>query len=130
MRSIHSNRSRPRVRFGVFFALAIALVALGDACKLGGKEGDQCNALILHADGEENCNAGFVCKPFSCSASYCCPKNGTSSDPNCNGEGCPDEDAGEDGGNDGSAEAAPDTETDGGANALPDSSVADGGDSG
>lgn len=121
----------------MLFLSAIVLVLLGDACKLGGKEGDQCNSLILQAEGEDNCNAGFVCKPFSCSASYCCPKNGTSSDPNCNGEGCPDQDAGEEGGADAGeegaqtgSEAGSEAAADAGVDAPSDAAISDGADGG
>jgi hypothetical protein len=72
-------------------AFGTAALAIG-ACDLGGKEGDRCNPLVLR----DECNAGLQCRVATCSAAYCCPKAGTSSDPNCNAPGCPDNDAGAD----------------------------------
>jgi len=127
MRSIVSNR-RFVLRVLALMASVATLVFVGDACKPGGKEGDACNPLVLRE--EENCNSGLTCKPATCSTSYCCPKTGTSSDPNCNAEGCPDPDAGADSAAD-AGDAAEDV-TDGGlpVEAATDDASTDAGDGG
>jgi hypothetical protein len=88
--------------FGICAACALVtvLVALGGGCETGGEEGDRCNALVL----QDECNAGLHCTLATCSVAYCCPRDRSSTDPNCNGAGCPDE---TDAGGDESATDAP-----------------------
>jgi hypothetical protein len=94
-------------------AIAALVFSLAPGCKPGGDEGSKCNPLVLRNE----CNDGLSCKAFDCSESFCCPVNGTSSDPHCNGEGCPDTDGGEEGGaQEGGADAGADV-------ALADSGV-------
>jgi hypothetical protein len=85
------------------FVLAAAVGALsgvvGNACDMGGNEGERCNPLVLR----DECNSGLHCTPASCSEAYCCPVNGSSNDPHCHGAGCPD--AGDDGGAEGGTDA-------------------------
>lgn len=103
------------LRAGMLAALAFAIAAAAYGCDdVGGKEGDRCNALVLR----DECDPGLACKAATCSESYCCPKDRTSSDPNCNAPGCPDEDAG-DGGDEAAdaSDAAPDTGADASADA-------------
>lgn len=59
-----------------------ALVALLGACTPG--EGERCNPLQFSND----CNSGFQCVyPTNCGVAYCCPTNGSSTNPNC--QSCP-----------------------------------------
>jgi len=115
MNTFHSNRRLSFLRIGAAAAVVAALVAIGGGCELLGKEGDRC-------------------KLATCSEAYCCPTDRTSSDPNCNTDGCPAEtDAGDEGGD--AAEAGTDSSTsdsatDAPADSEPDASVNDGGDSG
>ena len=81
-------------------AVGLALVTLGGGCDTGGNEGDRCNPLVQR----DECDDGLHCQAATCSESYCCPTNRTSSDPVCNAAGCPDPDAGE-GGDDGGSDA-------------------------
>ena len=76
-------------------------VVLGRGCDdFGSTEGDRCNALIA----TDECNSGLRCTAVSCAATYCCPENGSSTNPNCqNIVGCPDTD---DGGDEASADDA------------------------
>ena len=130
MNTFHSNRRLSFLRIGAAAAVVAALVAIGGGCELLGKEGDRCNALVQR----DECNAGLHCKLATCSEAYCCPTDRTSSDPNCNTDGCPAEtDAGDEGGD--AAEAGTDSSTsdsatDAPADSEPDASVNDGGDSG
>ena len=69
------------------FALAsVALFLLVIACD-GGREGDRCIPELSHND----CNSGLICTiPSTCAEAYCCPPDpSTSSNPYCNGMGCP-----------------------------------------
>jgi hypothetical protein len=114
MRSFDPNRLADRSRSthsGALCALVATLVALGNACDTGGSEGEVCNPLVL----QDECNAGLHCQQTTCSTAYCCPTNGSSSDPNCNAGGCPDAgDAGD--GSDAAADtSAPDGGTEGSA---------------
>lgn len=95
------------LRAGALAALGFAIAAAAYGCDdVGGKEGDRCNALVLR----DECDPGLACKAATCSESYCCPKDRTSSDPNCNAPGCPDEDAGDGGADAGDAsDAEPET---------------------
>jgi hypothetical protein len=80
-----------------FIPIGLLLLALGNGCDTGGKEGDVCNPLVLR----DECNDGLHCRQATCSTAYCCPTARASTDPNCNAQGCPDMDAGDDGGNGG-----------------------------
>jgi hypothetical protein len=117
-----------RVAIGVA-ALAIGVIAV--ACEQGG-EGDRCNPDLSH----DECNAGLTCtQPVNCPENYCCPTNGSSTDPFCQ-PGCngglaaictvdPDaaacqEDAGTDSASDTGADSASDTGTDSGTDSAPD----------
>ncbi len=65
-------------------ALALAML-VANGCD-GGREGERCNPLLSHDD----CNGGLVCtQPATCAESYCCPANGSSTNPFCNGSACP-----------------------------------------
>jgi hypothetical protein len=80
------------LRFGAIGAVGfVGLVAVagGGACDIGGEEGDRCNPLVLR----DECHDGLSCKAATCTESYCCPVGRPSTDPHCNGEGCPDTDA-------------------------------------
>jgi hypothetical protein len=102
---MRTDRPNRRPLLGTVFllvALVVALLArLESACTMGGNEGDRCNALVLR----DECNSGLHCKAADCSASYCCPINGPSGDPNCNTAGCPATDGGDEGGADGGIDA-------------------------
>jgi len=66
------------VRLGALVAMSAALAVLS-ACNQGA-EGDRCNPDLSH----DECNSGLTCQqPAQCPENYCCPANGTSSDPNC-----------------------------------------------
>lgn len=61
--------------------LAAALLVSGLACGHG-NEGDRCNPDL--SSGHDECGGGLQCTtPPECPESYCCPKSGTSNDPNC-----------------------------------------------
>lgn len=129
MKSSNSNIARI-VAFGI--AVTVGALTFG-GCETGGKEGDRCNPLVL----QDECNSGLHCTLVTCSVAYCCPTNGSSTDPSCaNAEGCPDPDAGdaEAEGGDAEVEAAAEagTGTDAGADADADAAEpdADAGDSG
>jgi hypothetical protein len=83
-------------KFMSAFGAAAVLVAFIGGCDIGGKAGDRCNPLVL----QDECNSGLHCTVATCSEAYCCPTNGSSTDPHCNATGCPDTDAGDDGGAD------------------------------
>jgi hypothetical protein len=76
---------------GLVAAIATLVNTIGPACKPGGDEGFKCNPLVFR----DECNAGLRCKAFDCAESFCCPIEGTSADPHCNGQGCADLDAGD-----------------------------------
>lgn len=76
---------------GAGTALLTLFVAVGSGCDTGGDEGDRCNPLVER----DECDEGLHCTAATCSESYCCPTDHSSTDPHCNGEGCPDPDAGE-----------------------------------
>lgn len=62
--------------------LAASLVLAVLACNQGA-EGDRCNPVSA-ADGHDECGSGLKCTtPPQCPESYCCPSNGTSSNPFC-----------------------------------------------
>jgi hypothetical protein len=85
-------------------AVAAALAVLAGACDTGGAEGDRCNPLVQ----QDECDNGLHCTAATCSESYCCRIDGTSSDPHCHAEGCPDPDAGAaEAGSDAAEDAAP-----------------------
>jgi hypothetical protein len=73
--------------------VALVLAAAG-GCDSGGNEGDACNPLVLR----NPCDDGLTCRAASCSASFCCPANGPSGDPNCNAPGCPPDGGTDEGG--------------------------------
>jgi hypothetical protein len=79
------------------WALGFAAVGAMTACDQG-KEGDRCNPDLSH----DECNSGLTCQqPATCAENYCCPTPASSSsNPYCNGAGCPpaDTDGGDDGG--------------------------------
>ena len=86
--------SKPKAafhRWALAPALASAFFLLGAGCD-GGREGDRCNPDLSHND----CNEPLTCQqPATCAENYCCPVNASSStNPYCNGKGCPEEDAG------------------------------------
>jgi hypothetical protein len=91
---MRTPRESRRTALSTLFLVSAILGALvciaGGACTLGGDEGDVCNPLVLR----DECNSGLHCKAASCTTSYCCPVDGSSSDPNCNAPGCPDTDGG------------------------------------
>ena len=70
----------------VFALVAVAAFSLVVACD-GGREGDRCITELSHND----CNSGLICTiPSTCVEAYCCPPDpSTSSNPYCNGMGCP-----------------------------------------
>ena len=130
MTSLNSTHQFSFLRLCAFGTVVAALAVLGSACEIGSKEGDKCNALVL----QDECNPGLHCKLATCSEAYCCPTNRTSTDPHCNAEGCPDPDAGDDGGTDaaadGGSEAAVDSGTDAASDGASDAGPTDGGDGG
>ncbi len=85
----------------VLLVLATASVTALTACDEG-NEGDRCNPDLSH----DECNSGLVCsgpgtsQPLACVENYCCPTPASdSTNPYCNGKGCPapaDEDSGSD----------------------------------
>jgi hypothetical protein len=96
-----------------------AVAVIGNGCETGGKEGDRCNALVE----QDECNSGLHCQQVTCDRTYCCPTNGSSREPNCNGDGCPSEDAGDEGGESG-ADADLEASDDGGDSSIPDAADA------
>jgi hypothetical protein len=99
MTPLHSRHSRHVslvVRVGAFALVAgtIGLLSVGEGCDIGTSEGEVCNPLVLR----DECADGLFCRQFTCSQAFCCPTSGTSTDPNCGGEGCPSGDAGEEAG--------------------------------
>lgn len=69
-----------------FLVVALGLVAVANGCD-GGNEGDRCNPLGSH----DECGSGLSCQqPATCAENYCCPDPASrSSNPYCNGAGCP-----------------------------------------
>jgi hypothetical protein len=74
--------------------LVLALTALASLACDTSQEGDRCNPLLAHNE----CNAGLVCgiprncdptqpvhSPYANGEAYCCPANGVSTNPNCDG---------------------------------------------
>lgn len=62
--------------------LAASLVLVALACNQG-SEGDRCNPVTA-ANGHDECGSGLKCtQPPQCPENYCCPTNGTSSNPFC-----------------------------------------------
>jgi hypothetical protein len=61
-------------------ALGAGLVVAGSGCNVSLNEGDRCNAALSHNE----CSDGLSCtQPAYCPETYCCPVNGTSSNPFC-----------------------------------------------
>src|ERR1700733_3860470 len=111
-----STSHMPRVSFAArswaVIALLLALAPLANGCD-GGREGERCNPDLSHND----CDDGLTCQqPSTCAENYCCPADPTkSSNPYCNGAGCPAPDAAADaGGDDGAADGATGDTGDGG----------------
>ncbi len=74
--------------------LAVALLTVAAMGCNTSQEGDRCNPSLSH----DECNSGLVCgiptncdptqplhSPYANGEAYCCPANGISNDPNCNG---------------------------------------------
>jgi hypothetical protein len=74
--------------------LAAALLAVAITGCDTSQEGDRCNPSLSH----DECNSGLSCavppncslatephSPYANGEAYCCPTNGTSTNPNCNG---------------------------------------------
>ena len=82
----HPRTSHIRRLTTVVVALACALGALGAGCDIG-DEGQRCNPDLSH----DECNAPLTCQqPVGCAENYCCPANlSASTNPYCNGQGCP-----------------------------------------
>ncbi len=118
MKTMISNWQSLLTGLSVLGGVGVALVALAGGCETGGNEGDRCNPLVQ----QDECDNGLHCQAATCSESFCCPTNRTSTDPNCNAAGCPETDAGDDGASEGGPDAAADVELEAGAS--------DGGDGG
>ena len=84
-RSVSATRGRA-FRRAFVGALGMAAVMAVAGCDQG-KEGDRCNPDLSH----DECNSGLTCQqPSTCAENYCCPTPASSSsNPYCNGEGCP-----------------------------------------
>jgi hypothetical protein len=64
-----------KILFGLIASAALAVAG----CDQGG-EGDRCNPNLSH----DECGGGLSCQqPAECPEFYCCPTNGTSSNPFC-----------------------------------------------
>ena len=104
--------------------VACALVVLSNGCD-DAKEGDPCNALILH----DECTGGTTCQIIgSCTVGHCCPADpSTSTNPFCNGMACPPlpSDGGDEGGpsTDGQTDAVADSTSEATADASIEASV-------
>ena len=105
---IWRNRRRLLAKSGGALLLFAMLALTGLGCD-GGREGDRCNPLLSHSD----CNDGLSCQqPATCAESYCCPaSSSSSSNPFCNGQGCPQTDATPPAAGSGAAEAGNETST-------------------
>ncbi len=68
------------VRTGALLcALAVGMAAIATGCDTG-HEGERCNPSLSH----DECGSGLSCQqPTDCPESYCCPTDGTSSNPYC-----------------------------------------------
>ncbi len=91
-----SSSRWPSLLGGLFTltAAVAALAALAGACDSGGAEDDRCNPLVQ----QDECDNGLHCTAATCSESYCCRVDGTSSEPHCHADGCPGPDAESDAG--------------------------------
>ncbi len=108
MKARSSNHRLSLVIHLLFVVGAIAAIAvLMNGCD-GGREGERCIPNLSHND----CGGGLTCmQPATCVESYCCPEDPTTStNPFCNGQGCP---AALDGGTDDAAGADAASATDG-----------------
>jgi hypothetical protein len=66
-------------RIGTVVIGLVSAVALATGCNQGA-EGDRCNPDLSH----DECGGGLQCtQPKDCPENYCCPANGTSSNPYC-----------------------------------------------
>jgi hypothetical protein len=76
----------PRGLGALVWALGFAATMAVTGCDQG-KEGDRCNPDLSH----DECNSGLTCQqPSTCAENYCCPTPASSSsNPYCNGQGCP-----------------------------------------
>ena len=77
--------------YSLAFALTVSGLFVLGGCDQG-NEGDRCNPDLSHNE----CNSGLVCsgpgtsQPLACVENYCCPDPASSSsNPYCNGQGCP-----------------------------------------
>lgn len=60
-------------------ALALGLASIATGCDTG-NEGERCNPNLSH----DECGTGLSCQqPKDCPENYCCPTDGTSSNPYC-----------------------------------------------
>jgi hypothetical protein len=67
-----------RIKISTLAILAVTAI-VGFGCGTPG-EGDRCNPSLSH----DECSGDLVCtQPPNCPENYCCPANGTSSNPNC-----------------------------------------------
>ena len=94
IRSAAMTKSTFEKRFALFtrvgpLALLLALVGSTAACD-GGREGDRCVPQSV-GFSHNDCNSGLTCTTIvdpasgaTCGESYCCPSDGTSSNPYCN----------------------------------------------
>jgi hypothetical protein len=72
------------------FAIGIVVAVGGSGCEAG-REGDRCVLPLITTDAgttgyrsSDECGSGLACtQPANCPESYCCPTNGTSSNPYC-----------------------------------------------
>lgn len=73
-------------RAGALVFLTALALALAGGCD-GGREGERCNPALSH----DECGVGLSCQqPGACAENYCCPAAAaTSTNPYCNGAGCP-----------------------------------------
>jgi hypothetical protein len=115
MKSSIRNRKALLRRVGAALLACAAMTPFAGGCD-GGREGDRCVLALNAATGSgyrssEECGAGLTCQtPATCVESYCCPADPTkSSNPYCNGTGCPAPEAGapEAGGDDGGSDGPP-----------------------
>jgi len=91
-----------------------ALLAFSNGCGAEPSEGATCNALVV----DNECINNTTCQTIgSCTATYCCPADPTTStDPHCNGSLCPPlpPDGGDDDAAPDATDAAPEAASDAG----------------
>jgi hypothetical protein len=96
MSNEHSSTHKSMTtKISAFAIVALLATAITNGCD-GGHEGDRCNP---DQTDHNECGAGLTCQlPAPCAENYCCPTPASkSSNPFCNGSGCPaaPEDAGD-----------------------------------